>query len=407
MQNLNNPISRLGIIPGKAQPDWYQIRQGQANAEDPTLAGECYAGGSKEINHDIMPGDLSFGRKCVRNNAQAPGEPNEVGIVSLAGVWHPKTESHRSLEDQYYPQGVVVTECRVSDPMGNPGAQDPDSGYAMVKAGTISIINNGPHAFYAGQLIAYRFPSLYKEGYAMEIRQRARGGTIPGQIKPEVVPFDYTDSTIQLQGAIMGVSLTQDMGGVSDMDFAEFFAPDGYNLEDAPTYSAETESAAALKYGVASIVLGALEHLVGKGIVALNFDKATSTKLEAPSTHVDLDATQLEPLMQAASTYLGVFESRSKAAAKPTQLVELIEHIFKHEMLRDAPSNRVGEVVGRLHKGDNDVNRYKKLRQSGGQFFSTFSHGAWNSKTGKVLGRALSYAATSDTLHGMFGHTIV
>ena len=124
-QNLNNPVSRLGIVPGKAQPDWYLIRQGQANADDPTLAAECYPGGAKEINHDIMPGDLSFGRKCIRNHSQAAGEPNEVGVVSLAGIWHPETESHRSLEDGFYLQGVVVTECRVSDPMGNPGATDP------------------------------------------------------------------------------------------------------------------------------------------------------------------------------------------------------------------------------------------------------------------------------------------
>lgn len=396
MQNLNNPISRLGIIPGKAQPDWYMIRQGQANAEDSNLAAQCYPGGGKEINHDIMPAQLSFGRKCVRNNAQAPGEPNELGVTSLAGVFHPEEESHRSLEDQYYPQGVVVTECRVSDPMGNPGAADPDSGYALVKAGTISIVNNGPREFYAGQLICWRFPPLYKEGYAMEMRQRARGGTVPGQITPEVVPFDYTDSTMQLQGAILGVGQPHAMGGVSDMDFAEFFGSDGFNLEDAPTYSAETETAAALKFGTAAIVAGALEWLAKQGVISVHLDGSGAL---SGGTGVKSDA-QAEAASRSAATYLGVFNTDAR---KPSEFQTMLGYIFKHDIDLTTPK----DLVGRLHKDDTLDKRYGKLRQSGGQFLSTFSHGAWNSKAGKVLGRSLSYAATSDTLHTMLGHTIV
>jgi hypothetical protein len=392
LQNLNNPVARLGIIPGKAQPDWYQIREGQLNAEDPTVVNQCYAGGSKEINHDIMPGDLSFGRKCVRNHQAPPGEPNELGIVSLAGMYHPRGHPMRYLEDQFYLQGVVVTECRVSDPMGNPGATDPDSGYAMVKAGTISIINNGPMPFYPGQLIAWRFPHLSRE-YEAEMYRRARGGTVASQIKPEVVPFDYTDSTLQLKGALAGLGLPKSEGGVSDMTLSEFFAPDGYSLDDSPMFSAESETAGALKFGVAAIVLGALQHLAAEGFITINVDadgKGGKGK--------DADA---KDKAIGIATFLKVFGTSNSGTATEFDNM-LIKTIFAADLATGPPTS-----TARLNKSSTEADQYDKLLASGGKFISTLSHGAWHSKTSKVMGRATAYAATSDTLHTLMGHTLI
>jgi hypothetical protein len=386
MQNLNNPIMRLGIIPSKVQPDWYAIRDAQANADDPLVAGDCYPGGSKEINHDIMPGDFSFGRRCVRNHAAPPGEPNELGVVSLAGVYHPQGGSMRALEDEFYAQGVVVTECRVSDPMGNPGAQDPDSGYAIVKAGTISVINNGPHAFYPGQFVAWRFPPLHPEDYVNDMRQRARGGTPPGQIKPELVPFDYTDSTLQFKAALAAIQTPKADHGIADMDFAEFFAPDGYSLNDAPQMSGAAETAAGLKYGLAAIVAGAVEHLIAIGAIEIN--EADAKNWKSASAGATTAATETKELFK----QLEVF-----GTGTTTKFVDMTKAIFEKD-------NAVGT---RLHKGDTDDARYKKLRETGSHFLSTFSHGAWFSKTSKIVAKPLGYAAPSDTLHLLLGHTIV
>lgn len=385
MQNLNNPIMRLGIIPSKVQPDWYAIRDAQANADDPLVAGDCYPGGSKEINHDIMPGDFSFGRRCVRNHAAPPGEPNELGIVSLAGVYHPSGSEMRELEDEFYAQGVVVTECRVSDPMGNPGAQDPDSGYAIVKAGTISVINNGPHAFYPGQYVAWRFPPLHDTDYVSSMRQRARGGTPSGQIKPELVPFDYTDSTLQFKAALAALETPHSERGIADIDFAEFFAPNGYSLNDSPQMSAAAETAGGLKYGIAAIVAGAIEFLASKGAIKVKDKSKWTDKVDAEAKTKQL------------FNDLEVFTSKNDS-----EFVKMAVAIFDKDVTK-----RTTRPSSRLQKNSGSNVCYDKLRETGSYFLSTLSHGAWFSKTSKIVAKPLGYAAPSDTLHLLVGHTII
>lgn len=87
-----------------------------ANADDPSVNYLCYPGGSKEINHDAMPMMLSFGLRSVRNEGMGVGEPNELGITSLAGLYAGGYASHRDMEDSFYCQGVVQTEQRGKPP---------------------------------------------------------------------------------------------------------------------------------------------------------------------------------------------------------------------------------------------------------------------------------------------------
>jgi hypothetical protein len=75
------------------------------------------------------------------------GEPNELGIVSLAGIQTNNYTCWRSFEDQFYWQGFVATESRLTNPL-NSNTSDPDHGYATIRVGTVSTINNGPKTFY-------------------------------------------------------------------------------------------------------------------------------------------------------------------------------------------------------------------------------------------------------------------
>jgi len=80
-------------------------------------------GGQQDINHDAMPGDLSFGMKNVRNSEVnihtnhvsfvlnqkkkvVDGEPNELGIVSVAGLNWARYCSQREMEEDFYFQVV-------------------------------------------------------------------------------------------------------------------------------------------------------------------------------------------------------------------------------------------------------------------------------------------------------------
>ncbi len=105
--------------------DFTLITEYQGNAEDPRTSQYCYPGGGQAINHDAMPGDTSFGQKDVRNAEVMDGEPNELGIVSVAGLYWGKYASQREMEDDFYWQGIVTTESRLTNPLdsasGDPG----------------------------------------------------------------------------------------------------------------------------------------------------------------------------------------------------------------------------------------------------------------------------------------------
>ena len=81
---MSNHILK-GAIPGKAFADQDFIDEAKNNANDPRIARHCYPGGATDQNHDIMPGDTSFGQKNVRVDETMAGEANEIGFVSVAG----------------------------------------------------------------------------------------------------------------------------------------------------------------------------------------------------------------------------------------------------------------------------------------------------------------------------------
>lgn len=429
LQNLNNPVANLGVIPGKVQLDWAFIQECMANADDQHLRA-VYPGGNKDQNHDAMPGDMSFGLKCVRNAEVMQGEPNELGIVSVAGINTELYSCQRAMEDQFYFQGFVATECRVSDPMGNSATQDPDHGYATIRVGTVSTNNNGPYMVYPGQLLAWRFPASpltsfmtreeVETPFGNQVNLLARGGTPSSQFRPEIVPFDPFEFSLYYDAAYaaMTEAKTNDTPGIRDIPFADFFKDDG--ISEARTMSGQQEEAGGHKYSKIGIVLAGLEVLVREGFVTITtgadaaarktvVDVATAAAAAAGNTH----ERAIHERIQALSEEIGLWKPTAASAV----VLKMFANMFFMDMqgaegkaAKAAFERNIdgADAMKRMAKkqnfDDNTATNYAQLRIFLSEFDSGRLIGNWHSKTSKIVGRAMNAAAPGDTLHVLAGH---
>jgi len=365
-QGIRTPIMSMGVIPGKVHLDWVHVEEAMRNAEDPATAQDCYPGGSKDVNHDVMPGDLSIGWKDVRDPM---GGFNELGFVSLNGFYMSGEKTQREAEDSVYPQGIVTTECRVSDPMGNSSAQDPDHGYAIVKAGTAPTLNNGPKQIFPNNFVAVRFPPSKlntfmgtednDNKFESGTNQRARAGTFASQIRPELVPFDYTDFHIHYDSAHAAMGRGKNANGIKDITLDEMLRRrKGFN-SDVPRFSAEQEEA------------------IGHYWSMVNLLAAIAESGETVSTLVT-------------------------AATKPDAKVDdRIVAIFHRAFYRSMSRGNVEKVETEV-KAKSDS--YKALRQLGSTLHSGHVMGNYYSKTSKIIGKSMNSAGPSETMDLLLGH---
>lgn len=402
LQNLYNPVPNLGVISGKCRLDYHFIAECQANAEDPDQARFCYPGGANDINHDAMPGDSSFGLKCVRSIDVMEGEPNELGIVSLAGINRENYSSHRTMEDQFYWQGFVATESRLTNPL-NSNTSDPDHGYATIRVGTVSTINNGAKTLYPGQYVCWGFPKVGPDGALMDSQRsgngqitnlRARGGTPNTQFRPELNPFDYTDFQTQIAGGVLCAAVSKTAGitpGIMDVPFEEFFRTDG--IVDAHCYSTDQETSSGYKYGKLGVGLAMIETLARSGHITITpttnlYDAATGKrKAVNPSQASQAEiAGQVERL----AAHIGLWSTNQNDQV-------LIHEILANMFFRDLPfshakgnaaSKAIETHAGRplnkiamawIKQGDKDYekNCYYKLRVMLSHFDSAALVGSW------------------------------
>lgn len=369
-QSMRTPIMSMGVIPGKVHLDWLHIREAMENGEDGSRASTCYPGGSKDVNHDVMPGDLSIGYKCARSDT---GGFNELGFVSLAGLDTSAYATHREMEDNFYPQGFVVTECRVSDPMNDPMAQDPDHGYAIVKAGTVPTINNGPFPIYPNQLVAMRFPPSNLSGNLRSVsddiafgqnNHRARQGTFSSQIRPELVPFDYTDFRIHYDDAYHSMKASKAMRGIADMSFDETIARRKGYVTDSSKLSLEQEEAAGHYWGTLNLIISTLEVLNSTGV--------------SPNQH-------LKDMQDAVETGTGVNE--------------LVRRIFANAYQNDIVAFDSKDAIV------TPTGKVLELRKLASAFHSGHVMGNFYSKASKIVGRSTNYAGPSETMDMLAQHT--
>jgi len=378
-QSMRTPVMSMGVIPGKVHLDFTHVEQAMANGDDPQVNQLCYPGGSKDVNHDVMPGDLSFGFKNCRNNSG--GGFSEMGFAGLAGFDMNNYHDQREAEGDVYFQGVAVTECRVSNPMGDSRAQDPDHGYAIVKAGTVPTINNGPYPLYPNTFVMWRFPPSKfmlpretNDNAFGATNQRARQGTFASQTRPELVPFDYTDFQIHYHSAAALMEQTKNMRGIGDISFDETLRLRKSYADDNRKMSGAQEEASGHYWGTVNMVLAVLEVMKkdSKGV-----------------------ARTVDELLDAmADTKDGVFSS--SVGVHP-----VMREIFKaayHGAILGQEAPTVPNQFTAVRE------KYTQLRQMGHIFHSGHVLGNYYSKTSKIVGKPMNYAAPSETVDLLAGH---
>jgi hypothetical protein len=424
LQGNRNPVMVVGAIAGKCVMDFNMVQEFKENAENPLAATTCYPGGSNDTNHDIMPTYSSFGRKGTRSVDAADGdtEPTEVGIVSVAGLnWHNYC-SQRQMEDDFYWQGIVTTESRLTHP-NDELTEEPQSGYATIRCGTHSVPNNGPSTFYPGTLMAWRFPlapfhpgdnsarAQFNNGET--INQRARCGEPLTQFRPEYVPFDPTDFSTQLAAVFACITEANgvNMDGVADLPF-ERCLPHLMGQTGCREVSCLQDEAISYKYGLWGVTLTMLETLVRQGIVSVN-DPAEGNRNDryAAFRRSPADA---HAAVKGVAEDIGLW-NLNPTEQKGTILYEGLADVFLENLspLEEARRTAVGNFadatnttllkISRRVPSNNDE-RYESLRANVSEVLLQGLTSSWQSKTSRIVGFATNTAAPSDTLDACFGH---
>ncbi|MBX9637254.1 MAG: hypothetical protein K2Q45_06855 [Nitrosomonas sp.] len=402
LQNRNNPMAVLGAIPTKGFLDRDTVRQFQQNAENPHLAPQCFPGGLNDINHDILEGYLSFGKRDTHTSDVAQGEADEQGVVSVSGLCWGEKCSQRELEDEWYFQGVATTEERLTNPLDGT-TSDPESGYAMITVGTHSIINNGPRAFFPGNLVTWQIPRapfhsrgdgrLFNDNSL--INKTARFGVPNTTFHFEVAPFDYTDFSVPLAAAFAAQTIPYSDNGIADVPFSKALPNTSY--QQARPHSCLQDDALALKFGTAAIALSFIETLLRNGM------------LEVPGAAAGATAhTKAQGIAQ----LLGLFDAKPD---KNALLLECQADLFLNnanngDENREAAVRRLEEDAGQDFSSiatqpvDLPKDAYNRLRLHALDLMIQGIAGSWKSKTEKIIGVAKNCAAVSDTLDVVFGH---
>lgn len=227
LQRRRETVASQGEISGKAFIDAVAIEQRRANARDGEALAMSYQGGDDPFNLSVMPGELVFGNCRNSNVFSTYGEPNEYGWTSLAGLcWgdYGATPSIDAMMRDVYFMGVAKTKHEVGS------ADSTESGFSFTRAGTASVINNGPKDIHAGDLVGWRFIPLSKEeeGYGFnkdhKLNINNRLGTPLTKMLPQLVSFQYHDFKPNLYGAYQLFRKTKSAGGISDANPKEMHA---------------------------------------------------------------------------------------------------------------------------------------------------------------------------------------
>lgn len=404
-QGLYSTITQQGIIASSSYLDTDLIREFQENAENPSISAQCVAGGTNEINYDCLQGDLIFGLKNCRNSDIADAEDKEMGIVSVPGFHWGKYCSQQEAEDQFYFIGVALTEQRLTSPLDS-NTYDPDHGMAHAVAGGLSVINTGPRPFYPGNLVAWKIPDLpyhpkskdavFRGGQT--INPMARGGNPATKFTFEIVPFDYSDFSVQFAGSFAAFQETRDNNGISDIPYEWTLCNNEHGAKR--NFSNIQDQALSFKFGLLGSSLRVIEALIRRGYLSIGNGVGT-TDLDARNSAAGL------------AERIGLFETNANPA-NDSVIMEALSDVFMMNIsngdpLRNAAETRFGgtdlilETAMSVPANTAEA-KYDRLRLHALDQLVQGIALAWHSKTEKILGRAFNCAATSDTLDVCFGH---
>ena len=189
--------SPQGEITGIVYPDHDELADRRENAADSRAMMNAYPGGADASNLYFIPGELVLGNR-ESHVYNTNGEPNEHGYTSLNGKsLYPYGGVVETAMRNAYFQGVAKTEYMVDS------VNQGESAVTVLKAGSCSIVNNGPADIYAGDLLEWYFPALDTSddpnrpaGTNSSIAFRNRAGTPYTKILPEVRRYNpYRNET--------------------------------------------------------------------------------------------------------------------------------------------------------------------------------------------------------------------
>lgn len=375
-QSMRTPAMQQGVIAKKAHLDWVHVEEAMRNGEDPMVGQNAYPGGSKDVHHDVMPGDIIIGFKNVRADSNGF---NELGIAALNGMDMERYDSHRDAEDDTYFIGIATTEYRVSDPMGDSRAQDPESGFAMVGYGTATTVNNGPHALYPNQFVAYKYP---QSKLNQQIRSEtddilfgkenhlARPGQFWGKIQPVLVPFDYTDFGLHYDDAFVRMGLPQSKGGIKDISFQEMMWKRVNRAGDGSRVAGLQEETHGHFWSTVNLILAVCEANPNKTGETLRQEIASL--MESP----------------------GAANKAAQDAAR-TLVIDIFKRAY-HTSINGA--SKSVQLPGGVSES------YKKLRSLGSILHSGHVLGNWYSKASKVIGKVSELSLPGETANLVLGH---
>lgn len=407
LQGLINPVPGVGVIPGKAMLDWRLVEEFRANAED-TSFQKKYPGGSQDGNHDVVTGMLLIGLRGERNTDVFDGEPNEKFIAAVPGFGWGDYPSIRCAEDQFYFGGVSATEYRVSKPMDST-TDDPEHGFATIRAGTVSVINTGNRIIYPNQWLQWQLPQTAD---LSDINVNARQGTEPTQITPQIVPFDYTDFNIQMGDAFLRMKRNKGDAhdGVLDLNVNDFFKR--FGAEDSRMLSCADETALAMRLWIGGIAVRAVEVLQRHGVVTVNRQAGAQGVLGdivPPTPGTDANAQQNAARdARALASAIGLTGEGDRAV-----LHKIIASVLMRVVPRSDPDidNELRVFRERHLNGADwsvkahDMNdEFARTMINLAEFGTAGITGSWYHQMQKIIGRSMNAAAVSDTVHLILGH---
>lgn len=399
----------LGVIDGTIFKDDSLVAEFQYNANDPATAPFCYPGGTLPINHDISVGDTSFGKKYARGGDTG----DEVGFVAAAGLCWNNYCSQRNMEDCFYWQGIVMTDCQDEKHMDANQDDEHSQGYGILRAGTYTVANNGPHTFYPGDIICWEFPpapfhpdssGIFNNGG--RINYTARDGVPPTQFRPYYRPFDPTEICSDMAGIYAAITSPKTEGGISDLPYANAL-PHYTGYRGERPWSNTQEEAIAYKYGLWGVALTLVQTLARNGYVTVHPGG------NGPQVAGDANISQL-------ATAIGLFNTN---AGQQTIVHEGIADVLLMNLAPNDPARRDAVARFEVETGINDVPRgkfyqaatatpepgqpalaYANLRTHVANILVGGMLNTWHSKRSKCVGRAISASAPTGDLDGLWGY---
>ena len=436
LQNLNNPVAGLGVVPGKGLLDDNEVHHRQKNARNPLKAAFCYPGGDDPLNHNVQVGDLLFGRRGQRDVESMDGEPNELVTASVAGLCWDEYPTHRAMEEDHYFVGVAQGDESIERPYD--GGVDARGGHATIRVGTVSVINNGPKTFYPGDLVMWRFPNcgntpganfynkLRSDGISDDIRSisvvdggdpdnaglnlRARFGEEITKFRPEIVPFNPADLSIELGGVYATMWLPREQGGISNIPFNNIL-PNSADYQAGSPLTLRQDEGMSYKQGISGICSAFIECAIRYG-----FLQAGPNLNNGILDNNTVNIQNANPTTEKVLKKMGAFSTSEK---DQVPLMEAMTDIFmKHiggcDSMQDQATERFYNAfvtypydAAVMTPDENNTKQiHARMRLNAVENITRGMAKTVDAHRKKIIGRCTSASAPGDTTDLLLGHTL-